>query len=52
MFTGAAEEAQRLEDQGDIIVWTEQELLVTLTQELVIQEFFTDLLDELAARWP
>ena len=52
VFTDDAEEAQRLEDQGDVVVWTEAELLDTLTQERVIQDFFTDVLDELAARWP
>ena len=52
MFTDDAAEAQRLDDQGEVVVWTETALLATLTQELVIQDFFTDLLDELAARWP
>jgi hypothetical protein len=52
VFTDDAARAQALEDHGDVVVWTEPDLLATLTQERVIQDFFTELLDELAARWP
>ena len=30
VFTGAAEEAPRLHEQGDVVVWTEPEVLDTL----------------------
>ncbi len=50
VFTDDVERVAQLEASGDVEIWTELELLRALTQERTVQEFFTDLLDELLPR--
>ena len=47
VFTDDADHVLGLEDSADVIVWTEPELLDALMRERTVQDFFTDLLDEL-----
>ena len=50
VFTDDVEQVAQLEANGEVEIWTELELLRVLTQERTVQEFFTDLLDELLPR--
>ncbi len=50
VFTDDVDHVAELEANGAVEIWTELELLRALTQERTVQEFFTDLLDELLPR--
>ncbi len=50
IFTDDFAHVAELEASGEVEIWTELELLRVLTQERTVQEFFTDLLDELLPR--
>ena len=47
VFSDDAEHVSRLEETADVIVWTEPEILDELMRERAVQDFLTDLLDEL-----
>ncbi len=47
VFSDDPEHVSRLEETADVIVWTEPELLDELMRERAVQDFLTDLLDEL-----
>lgn len=47
VFTNDESQALELESNADVAVWTEQELLDALKQELTLHDYFTDLLNEL-----
>lgn len=47
-FTDDEEHARELELSDDVVVWMEGELLDALRQELMLHDYFTDLLDELS----
>ena len=47
VFSDDAAHVAGLEETGNVVVWTEPDLLQSLTQERAILDFFTDLLDEL-----
>ncbi len=46
-FTDDDAQAEELLTDDDVTVWTEPELLDALRQELLLHDYFTDLLDEL-----
>ena len=46
-FTNDDAQAEELLTDDDVTVWTEPELLDALRQELLLHDYFTDLLDEL-----
>ncbi|MDP9374942.1 MAG: hypothetical protein M3Q65_21330 [Chloroflexota bacterium] len=45
-FTDDDDQARELEADDAVVVWTEQDLLDALRQELLLRDYFTDLLDE------
>jgi hypothetical protein len=47
VFADDPAEVRGLEGRADAVVWTEPQLLEALTRERTVQDFFTDLLDEL-----
>jgi hypothetical protein len=47
VFSSDAGQVLRLEEQADVIVWTEPDLIDALAQERALLDFFTGLLDEL-----
>jgi len=47
VFTDDAEHAQSLIGDDEVVVWTEVDLLDALKQERVIQDFFSDTLEEM-----
>ncbi len=51
-FTDDDEQARELSTDDDVMVWTEQDLLDALRQELLLHDYFTDLLDEIAGTQP
>lgn len=48
-FTNDDEHAHELLADDSVAVWTEQELLDALRQELLLHDYFADLLDEIVA---
>ena len=46
-FTDDDDQARELEADDAVMVWTEPELLDALRQELMLHDYFTDLLDEM-----
>jgi hypothetical protein len=48
VFSDDPDHVRGVEGSADVAVWTEPELLDALSQERAVQDFFTDLLDELA----
>jgi hypothetical protein len=47
VFADAPEQVQGLEEQADVVVWTEPELLAELAEERAVHDFLTALLDEI-----
>ncbi len=47
VFSDDPDHVRGLEGRADVVVWTEPQLLDALTRERTVQDFFTDLLDEL-----
>ncbi len=47
VFSDDPDHVRGLEEAGNVNVWSEPELLEALTQERAVQQFFTDLLQEL-----
>lgn len=47
VFSDDPDHVRGLEESGNVNVWSEPELLEALTQERAVQQFFTDLLQEL-----
>ena len=47
LFSDQPDQLLGLEETADVVVWTETDLLDALIKERAVQEFFTDLLDEL-----
>jgi hypothetical protein len=52
VFSNDAEHVLGLEENADVVVWTEPELLYELARERTILDFFTGLLDELEPALP
>jgi hypothetical protein len=47
VFTDDAGHVVDVEERPDVVIWTEPALLDALVQERAVQDFFTELLDEL-----
>ena len=47
VFSDDPDHVRGLEEAGNVNVWSEPELLEALTQERAVQQYFTDLLQEL-----
>jgi hypothetical protein len=47
VFSDEPEQVDGLEEEADVVVWTEPELLAELAEERAIQDFLTGLLDEI-----
>ena len=47
VFADDPEHVREAEESAAVVVWTEPEILDALTKERAIQDYFTDLLDEL-----
>lgn len=47
VFADAPEHVRGLEEDADVVVWTEPELLAELAEERAVHDFLTGLLDEI-----
>ena len=48
VFTSDVDEVLELQEREAVAVWTEEELLDMLRQQVILHDYFTDLLNELA----
>jgi hypothetical protein len=48
IFTSDVDEVLELQEREAVAVWTEEELLDMLRQQVILHDYFTDLLNELA----
>ena len=52
LFTSDVDEVLDLEERETVAVWTEEELLDVLRQQVILHDYFTDLLNELGGVEP